>query len=73
MGDRTDSLSPKLTFVPWININDVHTDDNQDNSLDNLKKLICEAYTGNSPPACAAYVSTTTVADQGHTIADIVV
>jgi interferon gamma-inducible protein 30 len=71
MGDRTHGLNPRLTFVPWININDVHTDNYQDNALYNLKKIVCETYTGNdSPPACASYVTTTTETEQGQTISD---
>ena len=44
-GNATLSLSPKLTYVPWININDVHTDKDQ-NGAENgdLTKLVCNRY-----------------------------
>ena len=46
MGQATESLNPKAHFVPWININGAHTDDNQRDSLTNLKRVICTSYKG---------------------------
>ncbi|GIY75851.1 GILT-like protein 1 [Caerostris extrusa] len=43
-GELTKSLQPAVTFVPWININKVHTDSIQRNSLRNLKSVICDEY-----------------------------
>lgn len=43
MADSTESLSPKLNFVPWININDeVHSSATQKKALNNLKGLVCQ-------------------------------
>jgi len=49
MGVRTKILNPKATFVPWINLNDVHNDA----AFNDLKGEVCKAYTGaNKPAAC---------------------
>jgi len=66
LGKRTEQQH--LNFVPWINIDDVHTTDNQDEALHNLKGVVCKAYKGNSPPpACAKYLSTTEEPVEGNT------
>lgn len=65
MGIRTEGLHPQLHFVPWININDQHTQKNQDDSLDNLLKVVCTSYTGNDrPSSCSPFESHSL---QGHT------
>jgi len=66
-GDRTLGLSPKLRFVPRIEINDAYTQENQDTALDSLIRVVCENYRGNNIPSrCEPYV-TTTQPGQGHT------
>ncbi|KAI1290096.1 Gamma-interferon-inducible lysosomal thiol reductase [Halotydeus destructor] len=56
MGKKTESLSPKMYFVPWINVNDVHSNANQDGALDDLLKVVCEAYEGeNFPSKCEQF------------------
>jgi len=52
-GVKTQRLSPSLTFVPWIVINDNYTESNQDTALyGNFKKLICQSYQGSVPLEC---------------------
>jgi hypothetical protein len=51
LGDRTHSLKPKMTFVPWININDKHDADQQWESLRDLKKVVCSAYNSTDRPS----------------------
>lgn len=46
VGQATEQLSPKLNFVPWINVNGVHTKRNQEDALNNLKKVVCSNYKG---------------------------
>ncbi|GBO36240.1 hypothetical protein AVEN_154553-1, partial [Araneus ventricosus] len=43
-GELTKALQPPVTFVPWININRVHTNEIQRRSLRDLKSVVCEAY-----------------------------
>ncbi|XP_055343009.1 uncharacterized protein LOC129591395 [Paramacrobiotus metropolitanus] len=52
MGVRTESLDPKLTFVPWMVINGIHTASMQSRALYDLLGLICDTYTGPKPAAC---------------------
>ena len=51
MGQRTESLQPKATFVPWININGGHSDEKQAAALHNLTSVVCSAFTGPAKPA----------------------
>ena len=51
MGQKTESLKPKLSFVPWININGQHDDRTQDESLQDLKSVVCSAFSGPAKPA----------------------
>ncbi|GFU34263.1 gamma-interferon-inducible lysosomal thiol reductase [Nephila pilipes] len=48
-GELTNGLQPSVTFVPWININKVHSDSTQRQSLRDLKSAICDAYKGRHP------------------------
>jgi len=43
-GMRTNNLVPKLNYVPWITLNNVHTIEIQNKSEANLTKFICEQY-----------------------------
>lgn len=54
MGQKTESLKPKLSFVPWININGQHDDVTQEKSLDDLKSVVCSAYSGPAKPAACS-------------------
>lgn len=51
MGRKTESLKPKMTFVPWINMNGQHDEEKQDESLHDLKSLVCSAFSGPAKPA----------------------
>ncbi|GAB6022282.1 hypothetical protein CHUAL_006408 [Chamberlinius hualienensis] len=53
-GLLTQSLQPPLTYVPWIVINDVYSDANEQQAQTDFKSLICQTYTGPLPPACTA-------------------
>ena len=44
MAIRTNSLSPKHTWVPWIIINGIFRQDNQDQATQNLLNLICKLF-----------------------------
>ncbi|OQV13121.1 putative Gamma-interferon-inducible lysosomal thiol reductase [Hypsibius exemplaris] len=52
MAQRTDSLKPKLNWVPWVVVNGVHTQDIQDQATNDLRKLICDTYKGPRSPGC---------------------
>ncbi|XP_042223481.1 gamma-interferon-inducible lysosomal thiol reductase-like [Homarus americanus] len=45
-----EKLKPALYYVPWILVNDVLDGDGE--SQDNLKKVVCDNYTGTKPEAC---------------------
>jgi len=50
-GERTQRLSPKLTFVPWVVINNAFTETDQNIALyGDFKTLICDKYQGTTPP-----------------------
>ncbi|KAG8198796.1 hypothetical protein JTE90_007100 [Oedothorax gibbosus] len=44
MAGLTNSLTPRLHFVPWINVNKVHTDNQQMKSLYDLKGVVCDSF-----------------------------
>jgi interferon, gamma-inducible protein 30 len=43
-GLLTESLNPTHTYVPWVTLNGVHTEDIQTQAQNNLVKLICDNY-----------------------------
>jgi len=50
---QTDSLQPKHQYVPWVTLNGEHTEEMEDEALNDLVKLVCKTYKGsNPPPAC---------------------
>ncbi len=50
---KTKSLNPPHTFIPWITINDMHTDQIQQAALNDLLGLVCKFYQGpTQSPAC---------------------
>ena len=65
-GRKTLGLSPRLNFVPWININDQHSEEIQDGALADLVRLVCLKYEGeDAPDKCDQYRPKPT--RQGHT------
>ncbi|XP_033727013.1 gamma-interferon-inducible lysosomal thiol reductase-like [Pecten maximus] len=52
MALKTDALQPPHTYVPWVELNGVHTDRIQKEAENNLINLICDTYMGVKPPAC---------------------
>lgn len=52
MAMLTDLLHPHLTYVPWVTLNMVHTEDIQKEAENNLLQLICDTYHGPKPEAC---------------------
>jgi len=52
MALATDALDPPHTFVPWVTLNGVHTDEIQQEAQDDLLGLICTTYQGPKPAAC---------------------
>ncbi|KAI1286710.1 Gamma-interferon-inducible lysosomal thiol reductase [Halotydeus destructor] len=58
MALKTEQLVPPHQFVPWILINDVHSDADQDLAETDLLKLVCTRYTGQPPEACSRYRDT---------------
>ncbi|XP_022103529.1 gamma-interferon-inducible lysosomal thiol reductase-like [Acanthaster planci] len=53
MALKTNALKPPHNYVPWVTLNGVHTDAIQQKAESDLKKLICDTYRGNKPPACS--------------------
>ncbi|QQP38188.1 Gamma-interferon-inducible lysosomal thiol reductase, partial [Caligus rogercresseyi] len=49
-GEKTNALTPALTFVPTVELNGSR--DNQNDLLTNLKEQVCKAYTGATIHAC---------------------
>ncbi|KNC86668.1 hypothetical protein SARC_01205 [Sphaeroforma arctica JP610] len=49
---KTMSLKPPHKYVPWIVVNDKHTDELQAAAQSDLIALVCELYTGKRPTAC---------------------
>ena len=47
----TEQLNPPHKYVPWITINNEHTEEIEQHALDNLIKLICETYSGADKPS----------------------
>ena len=52
MGVLTLGLNPQLNYVPWINVNDIHTNENQfEAERVDLVQLICKNYKGCGRPS----------------------
>jgi interferon, gamma-inducible protein 30 len=49
---QTENLQPAHQYVPWITVNDEHTEDMQDAAENNLIALICKTYTVGSNTNC---------------------
>ncbi|XP_069179312.1 gamma-interferon-inducible lysosomal thiol reductase isoform X1 [Procambarus clarkii] len=50
MGDMTNSLKPRVSFIPTITIDRVQ--DDQKHILQDLHKVLCKRYKGPKPPSC---------------------
>ena len=44
MGAKTESLDPPHHYVPWIVVDGEHTDQIQNQAMDNLVGLVCSLY-----------------------------
>lgn len=53
-GERTHSLKPRLNFIPWITISGIYNERNFEESLTNLKAVVCRTLLkeGTTPDAC---------------------
>ena len=51
--EKTGSLDPPHTYVPWLVFNGNHTEAMQDEAFKDLVGLICKLYSGQKPPECA--------------------
>ncbi|KAJ0059031.1 hypothetical protein NL108_007308 [Boleophthalmus pectinirostris] len=49
---KTQALKPPHTYVPWITINGVHTEELQDQAFSALGPLACSMYQGEKPAMC---------------------
>lgn len=46
VAEKTNSLNPTHTYVPWVVVNGVHDDEIEDQILDNMLNYICNNYNG---------------------------
>jgi len=54
LGDETNSLDPKLTFVPWVTFNGEFQQEWQDGAIDDLEELLCKNFLQDKPE-CQSY------------------
>lgn len=54
LGDVTAKLSPALTSVPTIVLNNTYSAANQQQALTNLRGLVCSMIEGDKPTDCGA-------------------
>ncbi|XP_069106871.1 gamma-interferon-inducible lysosomal thiol reductase-like [Argopecten irradians] len=52
MALQTDALQPPHTYVPWVQLNGVHTEKIEKEAERDLVGLVCDTYMGEKPPAC---------------------
>ncbi|XP_068230737.1 gamma-interferon-inducible lysosomal thiol reductase-like isoform X1 [Palaemon carinicauda] len=52
IGERQRQLHPLPSYIPWIIVNDVFSQDTLDAAQKDLRRVICEAYEGLKPEAC---------------------
>jgi len=52
-GEKTNNLQPEMTWVPWIVVNNEHTDAIQQAATKDLLQLICDTYAGSKPSGCS--------------------
>jgi interferon gamma-inducible protein 30 len=67
VAEETNNLQPPHQFTPWITLNGVPLTSEQQN--ESLIQVVCNAYTGPSPPACnnAALANATSYKKKGVT------
>ena len=41
---KTENLQPQHKYVPWVTVNGEHTEEIQNEAMDDLVKLICKTY-----------------------------
>ena len=41
---KTANLQPPHKYVPWVTVNGVHTEEIENEAMDDLVKLICKTY-----------------------------
>ena len=51
-GTATEGLDPRHNYIPWMVVDDKHTDEIQDEAEFNLLPFICSQYTGEVPIEC---------------------
>uniref|UniRef100_A0A2P2I849 Gamma-interferon-inducible lysosomal thiol reductase-like n=1 Tax=Hirondellea gigas TaxID=1518452 RepID=A0A2P2I849_9CRUS len=49
---QQDSLVPSVAYVPWILVDDVYNENLNTACRINLKRVVCNHYTGPTPPEC---------------------
>jgi len=47
---QTENLQPPHKYVPWVTLNGQHTEEIEDEALNDLIKLVCKTYKGSNPP-----------------------
>lgn len=52
MAQMTEALNPPHTYVPWVLVDGVHTEEIQKKAQQDLSALICENYKGKKPKEC---------------------
>ncbi|XP_063845621.1 gamma-interferon-inducible lysosomal thiol reductase-like isoform X1 [Scylla paramamosain] len=52
IGEKQAQLNPRLTYVPWILLNNVFTAKTLSLAQDDLRRVVCNAYRGPTPEAC---------------------
>ena len=48
----TESLSPRHNYIPWLVVDDTHTDEIQSEAEFNFLQFVCATYTGELPEEC---------------------
>lgn len=51
---RTNGLNPKHTYVPWLLLNGIHTEEYDNEATTNLMGLVCSLYKGPKPDVCSS-------------------
>lgn len=54
LGDETNSLDPKLSFVPWLTFNGEFQQEWQDGGIEDLEALLCKNFLQDKPE-CQSY------------------
>jgi len=53
VANRTASLDPPHTYVPWITVQGVHTEEVEQEAMSDLVSLVCKLYKGPQPGQCS--------------------